>query len=239
MTEIIDIHSHILPGLDDGPRAAEESLEMLKAAWEQGITGVIATPHHSGRYPNEDPVRIRRTCEKLQDLLEKRQIPIRVYTGQELTCQEDLPDRLKQGKVLTMADSRYILLEFPPYVPYLTILYAVQDLRQAGYLPILAHVERYRTLYAREKIDELRKKGAYMQMNYCSVTGRCWDRQVRRCRSLLRSGRIDFMGTDMHDMTERTPRIKEACRWMEKHLDKTYLEELLSGNAKKLLADRR
>lgn len=238
ITEIIDLHSHILPGLDDGPSSREEALEMLRLAWEQGITGVIASPHYSECFLNDDPNKIEQILEEIRELLTRHKIPLRLYAGQELTYMEDLPRLLREGTVLSLAGGRYVLIEFLPCAPYLTILYAVQDLTQAGYRPVLAHVERYRALYSLEKVDVLRKKGALMQMNYHSVTGRFWDKQVRWCRRLLLEGRIDFMGTDMHDMNQRKPQIAEALRWMEKHLDQRYLVSILAGNARKLLSDR-
>ena len=114
MTDILDVHSHILPKLDDGASTGKMSVEMLRAAVQQGVKRVIATPHYSAFFPNTDPDRIRGLCRGLNRKASKEGIDCRVRPGQEIMYSEGVLDLLGQGKLLTMAESRYILIEFDP-----------------------------------------------------------------------------------------------------------------------------
>lgn len=239
MTDITDIHSHILPGIDDGPSSMRETMRLLKCAREQGIRRVIATPHYSARFRNDDPEHIRALVRQVNSEAEKRKIRVQVFPGQEIFYSEEIPELIRKGRLLTMADSRYVMLEFHPCEPYLTICRAVQETVAEGYLPILAHAERYEALRTAEKTEALKKKGAYMQMNYRSVQGNLFREKTRRCRAMLRSGLIDFMGTDMHNMQDRAPQTEEAIRWMKKRLGREEFRRLARGNAEYILEDKR
>lgn len=239
MRDMTDIHSHVLPGVDDGASSMKETMRLLKAAGDQGITRVIATPHYSGRFRNDDPDRIRDLVHQVNAEARKRRIRVRVYPGQEILYSEEAAELLRQGKLLTLGDSRYVLLEFYPPESYLTISRAVLEMAQEGYFPVLAHAERYEALRTSEKMASIRKQGAYIQMNYRSVEGSLFDEKTRRCRKMLRNGLVDFMGTDMHNMRSRAPRTEEAVRWMRAHLKEEQFHGLVKRNAEYILADER
>lgn len=237
---MIDIHSHILPGLDDGAGDMRESLKMLDMARRQGITDVIATPHYSGYFHNDDLQMIRKLCRKVQSQAEKRQQSgVRIWSGQEIMYSEDSLQKLQTGRLLTLADSRYVLIEFIPCVPYSYILNAVQNLTENGYHPILAHVERYQTLNEFEKMYRLKKAGAFLQINFRSVGGRWYDPLTRWCRQLLRAGLVDFMGTDMHNTDTRKPDTKAAAEWIHKKLSLSYEAEILEKNPRKIISNEK
>ena len=153
---MIDIHSHILPGVDDGASSMKESLHMLSMARRQGITDVFATSHYSKAFPNRDPEKLRRLRDELMSRANrpvkgpdgkiKRRQPIRIWTGQEIFYSNSVIRLLEEGKLLTLADSNYVLVEFMPSVPYSEICTAVRNLSRAGYAPVVAHAERYRCL---------------------------------------------------------------------------------------------
>lgn len=239
MAGMIDIHSHILPGLDDGSSSMEETLRMLWEAQKQGIRRVFATPHYSAGFPKNDPARIKEAFRHVCRAARDEGLRIRISSGMEILYTEEVPMLLREKKLLTMAGSRYVMLEFHPTSPYLTIQRAVQSVVSEGFHPILAHVERYEALKTEEKMEALRDQGALMQMNFRSVTGGLFDERSRRCRALLKKKRIDFMGTDMHNMRSRTPESKEAVRWMRRHLDAVYVQRILKGNAQEILEEAR
>lgn len=239
MTEILDIHSHILPGIDDGASCGRMSVEMLRAASAQGIRRVIATPHYSACFQNADPARIKGLCRGLNRKAEKEGIPCRVYPGQEIMYSENALDRLSRGELLTMAESRYILIEFEPSVSYSFIYMAIRNCTTQGYSPILAHAERYRSIYEPEKVQGLIDQGAYLQMNFRSVAGRWNDSTARWCRKMLKQKNIHFLGTDMHNMTTRAPDVTWTLKWIERHLEADYSERILWKNAAKILADKK
>lgn len=224
---IIDIHAHVLPGVDDGSRTMEESVQMLKLAARQGVTAVIATPHYSRRHPLEG---ISERTEALQAVIRKSIPDFCIYTGQETFWHHELPERLNAGQALTMAGSRYVLVEFDPSVPYSELFRGIRGLQTAGYLPILAHIERYECL-RRTGTEELRSCGCRLQMNYESLIGSFFSAETRWCRKQVSEETIDFLGTDMHRLDWRPPEIREAMRWLRGHVGEEYLKRITRKNA--------
>lgn len=158
MAKIIDTHSHILPGIDDGAGSWKEALCMLKTAQAQGIRRVIATPHWGGPFGYTDPVQIRELCFTLQEKARRHNISVKIYQGQEVMYTEEAADRIANGEILTLADSRYVLAEFYQGIGYSGIFRAVQRFTQSGYSPIIAHAERYEALKDIGRLEELRKQ---------------------------------------------------------------------------------
>lgn len=238
MTGMIDIHSHILPGLDDGAGDMNESIRMLRLARRQGIAQVVATPHYSHSFQNTSPDQIRSLCREVQEAAQSRlKAEIRVWSGQEIMYDGDVLDLLERGSILTLADSRYVLTEFLPTAPYSYIQGAVRELSLAGYKPILAHAERYLYLREKDRVDEIRKQGAYIQVNIRRVGEKWYDGTTRWCRKMLRRRKIDFLGTDMHNIRGRRPETGAAMEWMQKHLSSSYLCKILYRNQEKVLRD--
>lgn len=237
--KIIDIHSHILPGFDDGASDERESLRMLKMAAKQGITGVIATPHFSVEYPNRNPEKIRQACKVLE---EKAKTVIHtgfsIYPGQEILYNQDTLGLLEAGEILTMADSRYVLVEFMPWIPYSEILRCVRTLSAKHYYPVLAHVERYEVLRESGRLEELIQMGALFQMNYRRIDGKWYEETTRWCRKMLKKNNIHFLGTDMHNTKNRKPSVERAVGWMDKHLETRYFRKISYSNAQRIIKQR-
>ena len=232
----IDIHCHVLPKVDDGAKSLQESIRMLKIGYRQGIRAVVATPHYSHRFSQETPESIKILCRQLELKARKEVGPdFRIYPGQEIYYSEDTLGMLKRNQLLTIGGSDYILIEFMPNVPYSLLYRAVRELTMEGYHPILAHIERYGVLREKGRVEELIKAGAYMQMNYRRIGGRWYEETTRWCRKMLREGSIHFLATDMHNTKNRAPETLEAETWMEKHLEKSYVEEISWKNAENLL----
>ena len=224
---IIDIHAHILPGVDDGARDMEESVRMLQEAAEQGITGVIATPHDSRRrVPSGYPALLAELQERIQD----RCPGFTLWLGQETCYHEGLAERMKAGQAFTMAGSRYVLIEFDPGVSYHQLVRGLRQLTEKGYWPILAHIERYRCL-KESGTGELRSMGCKLQMNYESLAGSWLSAEVRWCRRQVTQGAVDFLATDMHRLDHRPPRTQGAFSWLEGHVSGEDLLRLVRVHA--------
>lgn len=240
MTGIIDIHSHILPGLDDGSSDMRESIHMLRLAAKQGITQVVATPHYSHGFRNIRPDEIRKLCRDVRETaLRELKTDILIWPGQEIMYDGDVLNLLAKGSILTIADSRYVLTEFLPSAPYSYIYRAVRELLLEGYIPIIAHAERYMYLREKGRVDEIRGQGACIQVNFRRVGGKWYDSTTRWCREMLHSRKIDFLGTDMHNMKERRPETGAALEWMRKHLGRNYLSKILYRNQQRVLEDKK
>lgn len=215
-------------------------MKLLKAARKQEILSVVATPHYSPRFRNDDPEKIKRLCKELE--VKAREVidpDFRIYEGQEIFYTEDVLQKLEMGEILTIAGSPYVLLEFLPQVPYSQIYRAVRQLVFAGYNPILAHVERYQVLREPGRVEELREIGALLQMNYRRIGGKWYDETVRWCRKMLKQKKIHFLATDMHDMRYRYPATTEGEIWMQKHLELPYRKKICYGNAERILKTRK
>lgn len=240
MTGIIDIHSHILPGLDDGAADMAESMRMLRLARRQGITQIIATPHYSAQFRNTCPEKIRELCLMVQEYArQEMHTEFSIRPGQEILYAGNTVSLLDGKDILTISDSRYVLVEFLPGAPYSEILRAVRDLILSGYVPILAHSERYMCLREKGRIDDLKGQGAYIQINFRRIGGKWYDGTTRWCRKMLQSEKADFLGTDMHNSRERRPETGPALEWMKGHLRKGYMVRIMSENQKKVLADEK
>ena len=173
MPGITDMHCHVLPGLDDGPKDMDESLEVLREAARQGIDTMICTPHfHPGRY-KVHAAQIAKSIQEVRMALIREHINLRLVAGQECYYYSGLVDELDSGNVLTMAGTSFVLVEFEPDALYTTLRRAVRELADAGYRPILAHYERYRCLDGDVgRLDELRGLGAMLQLNFSRLIQR-------------------------------------------------------------------
>ena len=235
----IDIHAHILPGVDDGSRNMEETLGLLRLADIQGIKKVVATPHLIlGKVEKEAQELLRLTAE-VQKEAAKIVPELQIYPGQEIYYFDSLTEYLDQGKALTLAGSRYVLIEFSPAVSFRRMEQAVRTLILSGYRPVLAHVERYACMKKQEAVNEIVRAGGLLQMNFTSIerhlSGRKAWVETSWCRRMLLEGRIHFMGTDMHRIDYRPPEIEKALAWLNKKLGEDYLSGLLQENPAKLL----
>lgn len=233
---IIDIHAHILPGVDDGARTMGEACRLLEQAIAQGAIAVIATPHGGARSSPEPQV-LQELAAQVQEEISWRHPKFRIFLGQELYYHEGLLEQLAAGEVLTMAGSRYVLVEFDPAVNYSVLYRGLRSLYTGGYQPILAHMERYRCLRREENLLEVLDSGCLLQMNYRGLEGSRWHPETRWRRNQVLEGRIHFLGTDMHRTDFRPPEIDGALAWLDRHVDGKDQKRLVGGNAYRMLVE--
>ena len=157
-----------------------------------------------------------------------------IYAGHEIYYSVGVIDRLKEGAILTLAGSRHILVEFRTSVAYHIMSQAVQEFRQAGYVPIIAHVERYMCLEKKGRVEALKEQGALCQMNVEALQGSFFDSESRRAKKMISKGQIDFVASDMHNLTSRPPMQDVGLAWLYKNTTPEYQEKLLGGNCKEL-----
>ena len=148
-----------------------------------------------------------------------------VFLGQENYYHDELAERLRKGEALTLAESDYVLVEFPEHVSYAHLFQGIRRLALAGYHPVLAHVERYDCL-RKTGLEELSAIGCLHQMNFDSLCGSWFQEDVRWCRRQVLNKRVHVLATDMHRMEYRPPRIDEAWRWLEAHVSQEELERM-------------
>ncbi len=232
---VIDVHSHVLPGIDDGSRTMEESLKLLEMVKEQGVDAVFATPHCPRRGP------VRPTEELLSELREKvhgRLGSFSIYSGHETFYHENLPAQLKGGEARTLAGGKFVLVEFRTDVPYSALYRGLRTLGSSGYIPVLAHMERYGCLRTEKNLEDLTGCGCWLQMNFDSIQGNWLNPDVRWCRKQILKGRIRLMGTDMHRLDFRPPNIRQAMKWMEGHVEPVMLKRILCDNPGRIIDNK-
>lgn len=230
----IDIHAHILPEVDDGAPDWKISKAMMWEAYQQGVCCIIATPHYR---KGQDKLGIQQKAEELNEAASKLCPGMEIKLGQEVMYFEDLSEYLKGGEVFTLAESRYVLVEFMPSDPCSRLLRAVRQLVQSGYLPVIAHWERYGCLYEPGRLEELIQCGAFIQTNCGSIRGRWGSSRAGWRRKQILEGKVHFLGSDMHDLHNRPPGMEKAAAWLDAH-GQGLLEKITQINPQHILDDR-
>ncbi|MDF2906420.1 MAG: Protein-tyrosine-phosphatase [Herbinix sp.] len=239
MNGYFDIHNHLLPGLDDGSKSMEETRNMLLQAYEEGIRVITATPHYAAGRSMITADMIRAVLEEVTSTLEEETKEIEIILGNELEYNSEMIAALKSGEALTIDNTRYILVEFKPGDSYSQIRIGLYQCIMSGYIPILAHAERYHCLVKMPGlVEELVKLGAYIQINISSFLGRIFDSRASFCHKLMKRGLIHFLGTDAHGSKKRVPRMKKAIHMIRKRYGKEIVQRLLWDNPMIMLENK-
>lgn len=237
MEGFIDIHSHILPDMDDGSDSIEETMEILKTAYSEGIRIMIATPHSYSEGSGNIVEDIDRRLEEIRKIADRP--PIEIYKGCEIYYTHEVPELLSEKKLPVLAGSRYVLVEFSPVTEYIYITNALRNIMLAGYSPIVAHVERYMAVTKEiGRIEELIDMGAYIQVNAKSITGESFSKVYHSiAKKLLKNRWIHFVATDTHNNSSRAPKMKKCAQVIAKKCGQDYVNEILIENPGKVLHD--
>jgi protein-tyrosine phosphatase len=209
---MIDVHSHILPGVDDGARSWEEAISMCRMAWEDGVHMMAATPHVFNGVYEYDPAEFENHIEHLNEHLSREKIPLEVVLGAEVFCRLDLPAVLDEHPALTLnRGKRYFLLEFPHHAVPPNSDQLIFRLLLKALIPVIVHPER--NLYFQEHIDLLERfvrSGALCQVTAMSLTGKFGSRIAQFARSLLERDCVHVVASDAHGIRGRPPILSEA-----------------------------
>lgn len=232
----IDIHSHILPGMDDGSRSIHQTMNMLETAAEEGISAMIATPHNMPGKGCPPGSVVRRKVEELRRAVEQEGIPVEILAGTEYYYREEVLDILDSGDAVTLGESDCVLVEFEPLAERNYIRNALRNILGMGYRPVIAHVERYLKLMEDPSaLYDMRKNGILVQMNAMSVTGDNGRQARKDVRGLLKKRLVDFVATDAHSDGRRAPYMRKCADTLYKKYGAEYAEGLLFRNAEELL----
>lgn len=233
---MIDLHCHILPGVDDGAKNLEESLEMARIAQSEGIKKIINTSHYHPEFEYIMGDSLLSEVEKFNKILKENNIDIEVFIGNELYYNDNLLEYIENKEFFTLNNSRYLLIEFSPTGFPKNIGDIVYELKIRGYVPILAHVERYRAVHEDiNLIKEAIQEGALIQINASSLTGKGPKEFERVCNDLIKRNMVHFVGTDSHSSTRRRPLIRDAYNLVCSKYGENLANELFKDNAEKVL----
>ena len=237
---IVDVHCHIMPGIDDGSRDMTETLKMLKIAQSEGITHMIATPHFKSGHHNASPQKVKELIQSVGKEAAAQGTDIKLYQGNEILFHDEMCEGLDNGRISRMNGTDYVLVEFMPSDPYQYIRNSLDEIMSEGYQPVIAHVERYGCMVDDiENVRELSRMGVEIQVNASSITGDTGKEIKKFVHKLLKEQLVDYVGTDAHRCEDsRTPMMKECSRMLYKKYDEGYVDSILYGNAfDRLLAD--
>lgn len=234
---MIDIHCHILPGLDDGPENLDETLEMCRRSLAQGVQGVIATPHMYHGMFQTDRESIVETHAMVQEALASAEIPLRLYLGADLHLVPGLGMMIEEKEALTLNHGRYFLLELPTRVLPPNLKDLVYGFISMGYRPVITHPERNDVILRQEQILlDLLGQGALCQITAMSVTGAFGKECERFCGRLLEAGAVHFIASDAHSTGWRGPGLTDAVQVAETIMGKDSVRSLVQDNPEAVLS---
>lgn len=238
-TGYLDLHTHILPGIDDGSKNWDMTKAMLLHSYEQGVRTVVATPHNYPDGHRLDNQKVRELCEEAERMAQSIGTDYHVLPGNEVLYRKGIIEEIKTGDVLTLADSDYILVEFLPNEDYDVIFYGLKELLENGYFPVIAHVERVHALIdSDKKLSEIKKMGCYMQANTEDFMGNVFNRSAKRLQKLAERGYIQFLGSDCHNMDDRPPLMEDCLKPLRKKMSEYSYRKLVEENREKFLANK-
>lgn len=235
----VDIHSHILPGIDDGSKTLEESIETLRNLSEQGFTRVIATPHYMNEtiYVSTYAKNVK-AFSKLEKEMERAGVKIKIYLGNEIYIDEKILSLLKARKVTTLAQSKYLLIEVPLNEEFPNFEDYLMEFIENGYKVILAHPERY-AIFQKDydRLKELHETGVLLQSNYGSVYGKYGREAKKLVKKMIKDRLIFTFGSDMHHPSKEK-KLELAEKKLSKYYSEEELKQLLVINPAKILVKR-
>lgn len=237
MRGIIDIHSHILPYLDDGAADMEETIAMLKLAYEQGIRKMVATPHyHLGRHESSI-TKVKQSLEQVRIQMKRQGVTMELVMGNEIYYHPEAIEDVSLGKVSTLGDSSCVLVEFSPGSSLSYIRQALDFIIREGYTPVIAHTERYLELTKNlDDVANLIDMGCYVQMNAGSIAGNAGMKTKSFCKKLLKNELVHFVATDCHGLRSRTPEIQQSAEYIRKKFGDDYAKRLFIDNPETMLS---
>lgn len=239
MDGLYDMHCHILPGIDDGSKDMDETLKMLKIAYDEGIRHIFATPHYHPRRGKSSSDKALQRLQEVQKMMDEQFPGMKVYPGHEIYYCHDILDFVKSGEILKMNNSSYVLVEFSFTDEVRKIKSGLNKFLMNGYSPILAHVERYTELVKDwDAIEELVEAGVYLQVNSASLMGKLGMGTKRFIKKLLKEDMVSFIGTDAHNSKGREPLLKKSAEYIEKKFGVDVAERILYENPQKVIENK-
>lgn len=220
MIPLVDIHVHLLAGLDDGPRTPDDAVAMCRMMAEQGVRHAAACAHQNDDYPDNSPDRIKEAAARLAEALQAADIPLKTYPCAEVMVGVDTLDRFGKGELLTVGDNRrYILIEMPHGL-CVEVKWLVEEFLDRGVRPILGHAERSpELLHDPGRVEALISVGCLIQVSSKSITNPATKEDAVALKSWFKRRCVHLLGSDGHSVRRRPPNLGEAfhqvCRWVD------------------------
>ena len=233
---MIDIHCHLLNGVDDGCRDVIESLTSIKIAEEAGFTDIIVTPHYIENYYENDYESIKPQVAELQSKLYDNNILVKLHQGNEVYISEKMGELIANNEISRLAGSKYVLFELPQKTKVLNLENVISQIKSAGCVPVLAHPERY--VFIQHNINEVSKlisQGVLMQCNYGSIIGQYGKDAQKTITKMLKNNMVHFLGTDTHRQGYIYGHFHRVEKEFLKYISEEKFVELTTTNPKRII----
>lgn len=239
---MIDLHTHILPGVDDGAGALEESLAMAELALEGGTGALAVTPHSNqpGRFENYCSDALMKAFDAFEQAVKNRKLPLTLYRGMEIYASWDVVEKMKDGRLMSLGGSDYYLIEFPFTAEADDIGDILESVLHIGKIPLIAHPERYACVqYDPGILYQWMDMGCISQMNKGSLFGKFGRGAARTAQLLLDYNLVTCIASDAHSAVMRTPYMEEIQEAVAYRYDREYARALLFDHPKAVLENCR
>ena len=230
---MIDIHSHVIPNVDDGSTSLDASIKLLKEAIHEGVTDLICTPHYRKQMFETEVEKLKVQFSLLVNEAKKNNLPINLYLGQEIYLRRPnaLKEYIENNKIITINETNWLLLEFS-YTKDIDISEVVYNAKINGYNSIIAHIERYQYVTL-EQAFEIKKIGALIQVNASSINGKYGFFIKRKVLKFIKNGLVDFVASDIHESRENG--MAKAYNKVVKKFGQEVASKLFKENGKILI----
>jgi len=236
---MVDIHTHLLPNIDDGAREYEEALEVIKLAENTGFTDLFVTPHYIAGHFNNDKVLVDMMTKKLNEYLEDKDVHLNIYNGSEVYVCENLDKLVDENVIPTLNNSKYILIEIPMNMKIMYLDDIIYKLTTMGLVPILAHPERYSYVQNDPNfLLELIQKNVLIQSNYGSLIGQYGKTAEKTLEKLLKNNMVHFLSTDTHGQGYVYENMPKILSILNKIVDKKTVNLLTKENGEMVIHNK-
>lgn len=233
---MIDIHTHLIPNVDDGSKSVEDTVEIFKEAENAGFTDIILTSHYMTNYYETKKEDLVFWKENLQKVLDIKNINLSLHSGMEIYISEKVDELIKEEKLLTLANSKYILMELPMVTTINYLDYVIYFLQSVGLKLIIAHPERYRAVQENpDLVNSYVEKGCLMQCNYGSILGNYGKEAKNTIKYLLKKDLVHFVATDCHKKGGIYLEVPKAIKKIEKIIGPQKTYKITTLNEQKIL----
>lgn len=233
---MIDFHSHIIFGVDDGAKKMEQSIELLKEAEKAGYTDIIVTPHYKKNRFEINKSEVAEKIHILNNVIKENEININIHQGNEIYFAEDIVELINGGIVSTMGNSNYVLFELPWTVEPMNLQEVIFSLIENVKIPVIAHPERYEYFQNDiNKVYNLMMQGVLFQINLGSISGQYGRHAKKTVKKLLKNNLVHFIGTDVHRPNTTYKNVKKSIRKLKKIISEDKIIELTYSNPKKII----
>lgn len=239
MGSFVDLHNHMLYGVDDGASSQEMMLAMLDMSYADGVRAICLTPHFAPHMFGKNYACIPERFSLLEEIAAKKYPDLKLFLGSELGYYHGCEEKLRRGTCRTLAGGKYVLVDFPAHAEFFEIQQALNRLRAEGYCTVLAHAERYKSLFSHFSwFEDYVADGGLIQINASVACMRRFSSTRAMWKKLLKEDLVHVIASDGHNLDTRSPKMSVCSDYLARHLSKAQIEKLTFENPWRILENK-